>query len=90
MFLFWYVAAGLLTPLVLMLTLYRGMQDAATSTVFFVAGLGAVLGLIGGLVLRQGVLMFGALPTLNVGGFAFRRVSKPKDPKAPIGMLPPQ
>lgn len=85
MFLFWYVLAGLLTPLVLMLIMYRGTTDSNA-----VAMLGAVLGLIGGLVLRQGVLMFGALPTLNVGGFEFRRVSKPKEPKAPIGMLPPQ
>jgi formate-dependent nitrite reductase membrane component NrfD len=85
MFLFWYVLAGLLTPLVLMLVMYRGMTDSTA-----IAVVGALLGLIGGLVLRQGVLMFGALPTLNVGGFEFRRVSKPKETKAPIGMLPPQ
>jgi hypothetical protein len=55
-----------------------------------VATVGAALGLLGGLILRWGVLRFGALPTLNVGGFEFRRVARPKDPKAPIGMLPPQ
>ena len=29
------------------------------------------------------------LPTWNMAGFKFRRISRPKDPKAEIGMLPP-
>jgi hypothetical protein len=73
-----------------MLVLYRWMADASESSILFVAMLGAVLGLIGGLILRWGVLRFGALPTLNVAGFEFRRVAKPKEPKAGIGLLPPQ
>jgi len=46
--------------------------------------------LAGGLILRQAVLVCGALPTLNMGGFEFRRIARPKEPKAGIGLLPPQ
>jgi formate-dependent nitrite reductase membrane component NrfD len=89
-FMFGYVIGGLVAPLLLMLILYRWMAGATDTTILSVAALGAVLGLIGGLILRWGVLRFGALPTLNVAGFAFRRVARPKDPKAGIGLLPPQ
>ena len=51
---------------------------------------GSLLGLMGGLILRQAVLICGALPTLNIAGFQFRRIHRPKVPKAGIGMLPPQ
>jgi formate-dependent nitrite reductase membrane component NrfD len=90
LFLIGYVLLGLVTPLVLMLGLYRGIQGMTGTAVFPVAAIGAVLGLAGGLILRQTVLMFGALPTLNVGGFEFRRVARPKVPKPAIGLLPPQ
>jgi hypothetical protein len=66
------------------------MQAMSGTAVFPVAVVGAVLGLAGGLLLRQTVLMFGALPTLNVAGFEFRRVARPKVPKPAIGLLPPQ
>ncbi len=89
-FILGYVVGGLVAPLVLMLVLYRWMGAASESSILFVAVLGAMLGLIGGLILRWGVLRFGALPTLNVSGFEFRRVAKPKEPKAGIGLLPPQ
>jgi formate-dependent nitrite reductase membrane component NrfD len=88
MFLVGYVLFGLAAPLVLMLLLYRGL-DAEIQVVLAVTAIGALLGLIGGLILRRAVLLFGALPTLNLGGFEFRRVAKPKDPKAGIGLLPP-
>ena len=89
LFIVGYVALGLLTPLLLMLALYRGMGSEIQG-VLALAGGGALLGLFGGLVLRRAVLQFGALPTLNLGGFEFRRVARPKDPKAGIGLLPPQ
>jgi formate-dependent nitrite reductase membrane component NrfD len=85
-----YVVAGLALPFLFMLLLYRGMGGASQGALLATAGLGAVLGLIGGLILRRVVLMFGALPTLNLAGFEFRRVARPKDPKAGIGLLPPQ
>ena len=90
MFIVGYVLAGLVAPFVLMLVLYRGMPGAAGGAVVSVAVLGSILGLAGGLILREAVLMFGALPTLNVGGFEFRRVARPKEPKPAIGSLPPQ
>jgi len=90
MFVVGYVLAGLLAPLALMLLLYRGMADSGEGAILLVAGLGALLGLLGGLILRRAVLLFGALPTLNVGGFEFRRVARPKDPRPGIGLLPPQ
>ena len=89
MFIVGYVLLGLLAPLAIMLILARG-YDGSIQAVLAMSGVGAALGLIGGLILRQGVLMFGALPTLNLGGFEFRRVARPKDSKAGIGLLPPQ
>jgi formate-dependent nitrite reductase membrane component NrfD len=89
MFLLGYVLLGLAAPLVLMLLLHRGL-DGSIQFVLAVTAIGALLGLIGGLILRRAVLLFGALPTLNLGGFEFRRVARPKDPKAGIGLLPPQ
>jgi len=85
-----YVLGGLIAPLALMLLLYRGLTHSGEGTILLVAGLGAILGLLGGLILRRTVLLFGALPTLNIGGFEFRRVARPKEPKAGIGLLPPQ
>jgi hypothetical protein len=73
-----------------MLVLYRSMEQAGAGSVVAVASIGAVLGLAGGLILRQAVLVCGALPTLNMGGFEFRRIARPKEPKAGIGLLPPQ
>jgi formate-dependent nitrite reductase membrane component NrfD len=85
-----YVLGGLAAPLVLMLILYRWMPRATDTAVLSVAGIGAALGLLGGLILRWGVLRFGAMPTLNIGGFEFRRVARPKDPKPGIGLMPPR
>jgi len=85
MFVVGYFILGLATPLVLMLVVYRSAGDAPAMVI-----VGAVLGLVGGLILRQAVLMCGALPTLNMAGFEFRRIHRPKEPKPGIGMLPPQ
>jgi formate-dependent nitrite reductase membrane component NrfD len=89
MFVVGYFALGLGLPLVLMLLLALGMADADTSTILGVVAVGSVLGLVGGLILRQAVLVSGALPTLNIAGFEFRRISRPKDAKPGIGLLPP-
>jgi len=42
------------------------------------------------LILRYAILVCGALPTLNIAGFEFRRIHRPKEPKAGIGLLPPR
>jgi len=89
-FIIGYFILGLAAPLVLMLIAYRfaaGSQGGAFSAVVII---GALLGLAGGLILRYAVLICGALPTLNIAGFAFRRIHRPKEPKPNVGMLPPQ
>jgi len=68
-------------------TIYR--SDAGTGSYLAMISLGAALGLMGGLILRQSVLVCGALPTLNMGGFEFRRIARPKEPKPGIGLMPP-
>lgn len=85
-----YFVLGLAVPLVLALVLLYGMADAGAGAVMATSAVAAVLGLIGGLILRQSVLVVGTMPTLNIGGFEFRRIARPKDPKAGIGILPPQ
>ncbi len=85
-----YFLLGLGAPLALMLVLRLGMAGSGPGAVTAVAAVGAVLGLAGGLILRQAVLVCGALPTLNIAGFEFRRIARPKDPRPDIGLLPPQ
>ena len=85
-----YAVLGLAVPTVLMLILYSSMQESGAGTFGAVAAIGAVLGLLGGLLLRHAVLVCGTLPTWNIGGFSFRRIARPKEPKPGIGLLPPQ
>jgi formate-dependent nitrite reductase membrane component NrfD len=89
-FVFGYFMLGLGVPLVLMLILLFNVARPGAGSHLALAGIGAVFGLIGGLILRQAVLICGALPTLNIAGFEFRRIARPKEPKAGIGLLPPQ
>lgn len=89
MFVIGYFTLGLAAPLVLMLIVY-GSSAQASAGIHSIVILGALLGLIGGLILRQAVLICGALPTLNIAGFEFRRIHRPKQPKPGIGMMPPQ
>jgi molybdopterin-containing oxidoreductase family membrane subunit len=84
-----YFLLGLGAPLVLMLALLLAMEGSGAGAVMAVATVGAALGLVGGLILRQAVLACGALPTLNIAGFEFRRIARPKEPRPGIGMLPP-
>ena len=82
-----YFLLGLAVPLVLMVMAYR--LGAGSGSYLAMISLGAALGLAGGLILRQSVLVCGALPTLNIGGFEFRRIARPKEPKPGIGLMPP-
>ncbi len=82
-----YFLLGLAVPLVLMILAYR--SAAVAGGYLTTIPLGAALGLVGGLILRQSVLVCGALPTLNMGGFEFRRIARPKEPKPGIGLMPP-
>jgi formate-dependent nitrite reductase membrane component NrfD len=85
MFVIGYFILGLAVPLVIMLIAFKSASGIGGTVV-----LGALLGLIGGLILRQSVLICGALPTWNIAGFEFRRIHRPKEPKPGIGMMPPQ
>ena len=87
MFVVGYIILGLATPLALMLVVYC---STAASEFPVVVAIGALLGLIGGLILRQAVLVCGALPTLSIAGFEFRRIHRPKIEKPDMGLLPPQ
>ena len=80
-----YFILGLAVPMILMLIVYNTGTGVKGLLPF-----GAALGLLGGLILRQSVLICGALPTLNIAGFQFRRIHRPKIPKPGIGLLPPQ
>jgi len=84
-----YFIVGLAVPLVLMLVAYRYLPEIGAATGIILVSIGALLGLVGGLILRQAVLICGALPTLNMAGFEFRRIARPKEPKPDIGLLPP-
>ena len=75
-------------PLVLMLIVHN--SAAGGGIPYAIVMIGAILGLIGGLILREAVLVCGALPTLNIAGFQFRRIHRPKERKPGIGTLPPQ
>ena len=79
-----YFVLGLAVPLILMLWVARGTAGGMT-----IVSVGALLGLAGGLILRQGILVCGTLPTWNIAGFKFRRIARPKEPKPAMGMLPP-
>jgi formate-dependent nitrite reductase membrane component NrfD len=89
MFVVGYFLLGLAVPLVLMVVVYRTGAQTGAGTTLALVGIGAVLGLVGGVILRQGILMSGALPTLNMGGFEFRRIARPKEPKPAPGLMPP-
>jgi formate-dependent nitrite reductase membrane component NrfD len=85
-----YFILGLGVPLVLMLFAYFVLPESSTGGWTAIVTVGSVLGLIGGLILRYAILVCGALPTLNMAGFEFRRIARPKEPKPGIGLLPPQ
>ena len=87
MFVVGYFILGLVAPAIIMLIVYGATAGTGVSGIVTI---GAILGLLGGLILRQSVLICGALPTLNIAGFQFRRIHRPKMPKAGVGMLPPQ
>jgi formate-dependent nitrite reductase membrane component NrfD len=84
-----YIIGGLIAPLALMLVLRYAMGDSGVGSYLTISALGALLGLLGGMLLRHAVLVCGTMPTWNVAGFQFRRIAKPKDPKPGIGMMPP-
>jgi formate-dependent nitrite reductase membrane component NrfD len=88
LFVIGYFVMGLAVPLVLMLISFRAFEVQGGNQSVVV--IGALLGLVGGLILRYAILICGALPTLNIAGFEFRRIARPKERKPGIGLLPPR
>jgi len=80
---------GLIIPLVLFLVISLGEQASSVKSISGMMTTGAICGIIGGLLLRYMVLSVGEAATIHASGFQFRVVSRPKDPKAKIGALPP-
>ncbi|MCJ7627053.1 MAG: polysulfide reductase NrfD, partial [Longimicrobiales bacterium] len=89
LFVIGYFIMGLAVPLGLMLFVAFNPPAGNSGGWLPAAALGALLGLAGGLILRQGILVCGTLPTLNMAGFKFRRIARPKIPKPAMGLLPP-
>lgn len=90
-FLVGYLILGWALPLALLLITFDRVAEAgAGNAIVLSVVLAAALGLIGRLMLRKSILSKGAFPTLNMAGFEFRRIARPKEPKPGIGMLPPQ
>lgn len=89
LFVIGYFIMGLAVPLGLMLFVAFSQPAGNSGGWLPAAALGALLGLAGGLILRQGILVCGTLPTLNMAGFKFRRIARPKIPKPAMGLLPP-
>jgi formate-dependent nitrite reductase membrane component NrfD len=90
MFVVGYFILGLAAPMILMLVVHRSLAAGDGGGLGGLIVAGAALGLIGGLILRQSVLICGTLPTMNMAGFKFRRIHRPKEPKPDIGLMPPQ
>ena len=84
-----YLLLGLAVPLGLMLEVVKGQARWGADGWMALVIVGAFLGLAGGLILRQGILACGTLPTWNMAGFKFRRIARPKEPKPAMGLLPP-
>ena len=84
-FILGYFLLGLIVPALLMWMTARAEEPSMALIL-----IGALLGLVGGLLLRQAILISGALPTLNIAGFEFRRIARAKEPKPDIGLMPPK
>jgi formate-dependent nitrite reductase membrane component NrfD len=85
-----YLILGLAVPFAVLLIAYGSVSESGvTDGIAAAVVIGAVLGLIGRFMLRQAILISGAFPTLNMAGFEFRRIARPKEPKPGIGLLPP-
>jgi formate-dependent nitrite reductase membrane component NrfD len=79
---------GLILPLILMLYVYFSASKVDAGAFKAVAGLAAILAIIGGLLLRLGILHQGLNTVLNASGFDF--VVEGSDYVKPdIGKLPP-
>ncbi|MCP4599943.1 MAG: polysulfide reductase NrfD [Proteobacteria bacterium] len=87
-FIFGDLILGLFVPLIICLAVYFGMDDVGGMTTAMT--IAAILGLIGGFLLRNAILAAGMQTSLTVSGFHFRPIAKLDFVHSPIGKLPPQ
>lgn len=86
-FVFGDLILGLGVPVVLMLIVYFGGTTLSGAITMMV--IAAILGLIGGLILRLSVLSAGMHVTIDAAGFKFRPPATRPDIHSPLGKLPP-
>jgi polysulfide reductase chain C len=79
---------GLGLPIVLCLSVYFGMSNVDSMVTAMTVA--SIFGLIGGFLLRLGILSSGMQTTLQTSGFSFRPIARLDFQKSPIGKLPPQ
>lgn len=88
-FIFGDLILGLFVPLIIFLVMYFGMADTPVESLVTAGMVAAVLGLLGGLLLRLAVLSAGMQTSLEVGGWKFRSPAVAPPVSWPIGKLPP-
>jgi formate-dependent nitrite reductase membrane component NrfD len=79
---------GLILPFVLMLYVYFAASKVEASAFKTVAVISGILAIIGGLLLRHGILAQGLNTILNASGFEFKVQGKAYE-KPDVGKLPP-
>ncbi|MDJ0764689.1 MAG: dimethyl sulfoxide reductase anchor subunit [Myxococcota bacterium] len=87
-FIFGDLILGLAVPFVLCLAVFFGMDEVSAMINTMVVA--AILGLIGGFLLRNAILSAGMQTSLDFAGFKFRPISKVDFQHSPIGKMPPQ
>lgn len=87
-FIFGDLILGLFAPLIICLAVYFGIEELGMMINAMIAA--AVLGLIGGFLLRNAILSAGMATSLDMAGFHFRPVARLDFQHSPFGKLPPQ
>jgi formate-dependent nitrite reductase membrane component NrfD len=87
-FIFGDLILGLGVPLIICLSVYFAISDVGSMVTAMT--IASILGLIGGFLLRYGILSAGMQVSLQIAGFTFRPIAQLDFQKSPIGRLPPQ
>jgi formate-dependent nitrite reductase membrane component NrfD len=88
-FIFGDLILGLFVPLIIFMVMYFGMAESEVESLVTAGMVAAVLGLIGGLLLRLAVLSAGMSTALEVSGWKFRNPAVAPPVDWPMGKLPP-
>jgi formate-dependent nitrite reductase membrane component NrfD len=88
-FIFGDLILGQFVPLIIFMVMYFGMAEAEVASLVTAGMVAAVLGLLGGLLLRLAVLGAGMSTSLEVGGWKFRNPAIAPPVSWPVGKLPP-